>query len=84
MTIVNNTAHNYAFEIDVDSPLKGQVSRLVISANSSATAGPGTVLLLVLDNNFQAAIAAGDITLQYAASDITWLNNVISYLVGIL
>lgn len=84
MTIVNNTAHDMVFEIDVDSPLKGQVSRLVVAANSSASISAGALLLLVLDSNFQAAIAAGSITLHYTAVDTTWLNNVMQYLSGSL
>jgi len=80
MTIVNNTATDAVFEIDVNSPLKGQVSRLVVPASSSATASAEEVLILVLDTNFQAAIAAGTVTLVYGAADVTWLAAVTAYL----
>ena len=79
MTITNNTSSDIAFEIDVDSPLKGQVANVVVAANSTCDCTPVKGLMLAMDSNFQAQITAGNITLSYAAADITWGAAVLAY-----
>ena len=84
MTITNNTSSDIAFEIDVDSPLKGQVANVVVSASSTYSCSVEKGFQLAKNAAFQAQITAGNITLAYTAADLAWGTAVLAYLGGTL
>ncbi len=83
MTITNTTNSDITFELDVNkTPMKGMQSRLTIAANSIGSVEAEHVVLLVLDAGFQAMKALGSITIQYAAADTVYLNNIRDFFAG--
>lgn len=64
MQITNNTPEDITFELDVNRiPIKGMQSRITIRAQNYGEVDIEHVRALVEDKNFQAQIAAGNITL---------------------
>lgn len=85
MLIINNTAQDITFELDVNkNPMKGMQSRLTVSANSRARVDVEHVFVLVLDKGFQAQVAAGKITLRYSPKDTAYLTAFRNFLTGSL
>lgn len=83
MIITNNTTADITFEIDVNkNPMKGMQSRLTVRPGYPATVEVEHVLVLVMDEGFQAQKTAGNISITYAAADITFLNNIRDFLAG--
>jgi len=73
--LTNNTNQSYAFEVDINKPVKF-VSRLVLPANGSAEVEVETVVPMVFfDRGFQAAIVSGNVTIAF---NFTTSNNVAS------
>lgn len=64
MQVTNNTPEDITFELDVNRiPVKGMQSRITIRAQNYGEIDVEHVRALVEDKNFQAQIAAGNITL---------------------
>lgn len=85
MVITNNTQQDITCELDVNkNPMKGMQSRLTIRPGYPATVDVEHVFVLVLDQGFQAQVAAGNLTLTYAAADTTYLTAILSFLNGTL
>jgi len=64
MQVTNNTPEDITFELDVNRvPVKGMQSRITIRAQNYGEINIEHVRVLVDDKDFQAQIAAGNITL---------------------